>query len=57
MSSKPLHELTFKEYTDLLQCGMMYVYYPECTGSFNRDSINPDEEQRDLFENYDEESK
>ena len=55
--SKLLHELTFKEYTDLLQSNMLYIYYPECTGSFNRDSINPDEEQRDLFENYDEESK
>jgi len=41
--SKLLHELTYAEYNDLLKSGMMYVYYPECTGSYFKDSIIPEE--------------
>lgn len=47
--SKPLHELTFTEYNDLLKSGMMYVYYPECTGIYNNDCISPEEKRMDII--------
>jgi hypothetical protein len=38
MSVKPLHELSFEEYMTLIDSGMMYEFYPECTGSYKTDT-------------------
>ena len=34
---KKLNELTLKEYTSLNKSGMLYEFYPEATGSWDKD--------------------